>query len=838
MAVDQQKPETSDASVDAAADPVISSKPEVSSDPKSAPAPTHEEGSSETSPGSESNEPLVETSTIAETDTPAADTETAEASVEAAAGPEVEAAVEAESPSQPEVVAAVESPAEPADEALAEPQAETPNDSISSADADSTENVIDDEPEPEKPIKAFTGMITGLRLTLEQADKEDLEDEVELDQDLLKLYESSMTSVEENEIVSGRIVTIGEKDVVIDIGFKSDGIISKNEFDGEINKGDEVRVYLERIEDRHGQLVLSKRRADELSRWQLIEDAHENDSIVEGEIINRIKGGMIVNLYGTEAFLPGSQIDIRPVRDFDAYLGKRMEFKVVKINPMNGNVVVSHKALIEKDLNAQRDQILSTMEAGQVIEGAVKNITDFGVFIDLGGVDGLLHITDLSWGRVGHPSEVVDLDQKLKVVVLDYDKERQRISLGLKQLTPHPWDAIAERFGENSVVQGTVVSITDYGAFVELEKGIEGLVHISEMSWTQHIKHPTEVVSMGDTIDVKVLKIDQEGRKISLGIKQMSPDPWEQLSDRFPAGTVVKGIVRNLTNFGVFVEIDQGIDGLVHISDLSWTKKIRHPGEIVKKGQELDVLILSVDVDNRRLSLGHKQIETNPWNQFENAYPEGTDTSARIVRFLDNGIIVLLPLDVEAFVPGSHLIRNARDLAEVYDVDEELDLRVIEFNFEDRKIVLSERAKKAAEEKKEKQSADRARKKKGPVASDTAAVYRRKSTSGSATLGELSGLDDLKRKMERAESAAAVEPEEEIEPTVATDETVEEPVTEATEPETIAEAEIETPVEDESTGSETEAAEPETIAEAETETPVEDESTDSETDVTEAKPKA
>ncbi|MFV1980542.1 MAG: 30S ribosomal protein S1, partial [Rhodothermia bacterium] len=672
--------------------------------------------------------------------------------------PEVEPESQAEPDTRPEPEVDPETQAESDVTDGLEEQAEP----VAGADAaDIDDSMLDDEPEPEITIHAFTGEISGQVMTLEEADSEDVEEEVELDQELLGLYESSMTSVEENEIVSGRVVTIGEKDVVIDIGFKSDGIVALNEFDGEIKQGDEVRVFLERIEDRHGQLVLSKRRADELTRWQLIEDAHENDTIVEGEIINRIKGGMIVNLYGSEAFLPGSQIDIRPVRDFDAYLGKRMEFKVVKINPMNGNVVVSHKALIEKDLEAQREKILSTMEAGQVIEGAVKNITDFGVFIDLGGVDGLLHITDLSWGRVGHPSEVVDLDEKLKVVVLDYDKDRQRISLGLKQLTPHPWDNIVERFAENSIVQGTVVSITDYGAFVELERGIEGLVHISEMSWTQHIKHPTEVVSLSDQIDVKVLKIDQEGRKISLGIKQLSPDPWEQLTERFPAGSVVKGVVRNLTNFGVFVEIEQGIDGLVHISDLSWTRKIRHPGEIVKKGQELDVLILSVDVENRRLSLGHKQIETNPWNQFENAYPEGTDTVGRIVRFLDNGLIVLLPLEVEAFVPGSHLIKSSRDLAEVYETDQELELRVIEFNFEDRKIVLSERAKKAAEEKREKQSADRARKRKPAPDHKAAATYRRKATSGAATLGELSGLDDLKRKMEAAENIA---PEADLQP--------------------------------------------------------------------------
>jgi small subunit ribosomal protein S1 len=707
---------------------------------------------------------------------------------------EAEATVESESPDAvvPESEGPVEvTKSEP--EAVAEAPSETMEETPSTPDgADEGDqggtDILAEEAEEEPRIMSFTGSITGPVLTLAEADQVDSDDEEEVvDQELLSLYESSMTSVEENQVVSGRVVTVGEKDVVIDIGFKSDGIVPRNEFDEEVSAGTDVEVYLERIEDRNGQLVLSKRRADELRRWQRIEDAHENDSIVEGEIINRIKGGMIVDLFGSEAFLPGSQIDIRPVRDFDAYLGKRMEFKVVKINPMNGNVVVSHKALIEKDLESQREQILSTMEAGQVIEGTVKNITDFGVFIDLGGVDGLLHITDLSWGRVGHPSEVVDLDQKIKVVVLDYDKERQRISLGLKQLTPHPWEDIAERFAENSVVKGKVVSITDYGAFVELDKGIEGLVHISEMSWTQHIKHPTEVVSLDDEIDVKVLKIDQDARKISLGIKQLSPDPWEKLAENFPAGTVTKGIVRNVTNFGVFVEIEQGIDGLVHISDLSWTRKIKHPSEIVSKGQELDVVILSVDQENRRLSLGHKQIDTNPWNQFQSAYAEGSETTGRIVRFLDNGVIVMLPLDVEAFVPGSQLVKSAQDLSEVYTMDQELDLRVIEFNLQDRKIVLSERARRAVAEKKEKQSAERERKRKAKADAKITASYKRATGSGAATLGELSGLEDLKAKMQAAEEEAVASAEEPApEPTVseAKDETTPEHAAESVAEET------------------------------------------------------
>ncbi|MEX0600993.1 MAG: 30S ribosomal protein S1, partial [Rhodothermales bacterium] len=445
----------------------------------------------------------------------------------------------------------------------------------------------------------YTGEIVGRVVTLEELERGDEEDEkaaATYDQ-LMKLVDESFTIVEEQEIVQGRVVSVGEKDVVIDIGFKSDGVVSLNEFDRELEAGDEVEVFVDRLEDYHGQLVLSKTKADKLRRWQRIEEAYDQSSIIEGTIVRRIKGGMIVELDigGMEAFLPGSQIDVRPVRDFDAYLEKRMEFKIVKLNPANENIVVSHKALIEKELQAQREKILSTMEAGQILEGTVKNITDFGVFIDLGGVDGLLHITDLSWGRVSHPSELVDLDEKLNVVVLDYDKERQRISLGLKQLQPHPWEDINEKYDEGETVEGKVVSITDYGAFVELEKGIEGLVHISEMSWTEHIRHPSQMVSLGQLVNVKILNIDKEGKKISLGMKQLEPDPWTGISDRYPPGTVMRGKVRNITNFGVFVEIEPGIDGLVHISDLSWTKKIRHPSEMIKKGQDLDVVILNVD---------------------------------------------------------------------------------------------------------------------------------------------------------------------------------------------------------------------------------------------------
>jgi small subunit ribosomal protein S1 len=571
------------------------------------------------------------------------------------------------------------------------------------------------------------------------------------------LVDQTLTEVTENEIIRGRIVSVGEKDVVIDIGFKSDGIVPKNEFDRELSPGDEVEVFLERIEDYHGQLVLSKTKADQYQRWRRIEEAYEQEKVLEGTIVRRIKGGMIVELFdGVEAFLPGSQIDVRPVRDFDAYLDKKMEFKIVKLNPANENIVVSHKALIEKDLESQRRKILETMEPGQILEGIVKNITDFGVFIDLGGVDGLLHITDLSWGRVSHPSELVSLDDKLNVVVLDYDKDRQRISLGLKQLQSHPWENIGEKYTENLVVEGKVVSITDYGAFVELEKGIEGLVHISEMSWTEHVKHPSQMVALGQLVNVKILNIDEDGKKISLGMKQLEPDPWHGIAERYPAGTVLRGKVRNITNFGVFVEIEAGIDGLVHISDLSWTKKVRHPGEIVKKGQELDVVILNIDEKERRISLGHKQVETNPWNQFAQMYTEGSEVEGKIVRVQDNGVIVELPLEVEAYIPNGEL-KYPQDPAGNYREGDKLtELRVIKFDSQNKDIFLSETAKARDSERSERENADRERR----VARDAERrsvrdFQEQTASSGPTTFGELSGLAALRQQMQDDERAVA-----------------------------------------------------------------------------------
>jgi small subunit ribosomal protein S1 len=504
--------------------------------------------------------------------------------------------------------------------------------------------------------------------------------------------------------------------------------------------------------------MLSKTKADDVRRWQKIEDAFENEGIIEGTIIRRIKGGMIVDLLGAEAFLPGSQIDVRPVRDFDAYLGKTMEYKVVKINATNGNVVVSHKALIEKDLEEQREKILDSMEVGQVLEGQVKNIVDFGVFIDLGGVDGLLHITDLSWGRVGHPSEVVELDQKLNVVVLNYEKERQRISLGLKQLLPHPWENIEEKFAENQTVQGRVVSITDYGAFVELEKGIEGLVHISEMSYTEHIKHPTQKVQLGQIVDVKLLNVDTEEKKISLGMKQLEADPWEGILERYSVGQTSTGIVRNITSFGAFVELEPGIDGLVHVSDLSWTKRIKHPSEVVRKGQELDIQILDIDVAQRRLSLGHKQVQTDPWQQYATAYEENSDTTARITEVTADGLRVELPLEAPGFVPASHLERGG-DPTMSYQEGDELDLRVIRLDRSKRDIILSETAKRMATERAERH-AERSEQVQQRRDEQKAVQQFQSESRGPATIGELSGLEALKAKMEAQEAAAETAPDE------------------------------------------------------------------------------
>jgi small subunit ribosomal protein S1 len=508
---------------------------------------------------------------------------------------------------------------------------------------------------------------------------------------LAKLYSESFKDVKEGEIIKGKVVRIQGDNVILDVGFKSEGSIALIEFgDREVNIGQEVDVVLESVEDQEGNLVLSKTRADFLMIWDKVLRAHETGEIIQGKIVKRIKGGMVVDLMGMEAFLPGSQIDIRPIRDFDAFVGQTMDFKVVKVNIPTENVVVSHKVLVEEEISDQRNAILEGLEKGQILEGTVKAITDFGVFIDLGGVDGLIHITDLSWGRINHPNEVVKLDETIKVVVTDFDEEKRRISLSLKKLLPHPWESIDEKYKIGDKVSGRVVSLTDYGAFIEIEKGIEGLIHNSEMSWTQHIKHPSQVVAMGQVVEAVILSLDKEEKKISLGIKQLEPDPWQSLMQKYPVGSRHAGVARNLTNFGVFVELEPGVDGLVHISDLSWTKKIRHPGEVVKKGEKLDVVVLGVDVDQRKISLGHKQIGNNPWDTFEKNYSIGAFTNGKIVRIIEKGLIAELPEDVDGFVPTTQLSTSKiKNVANHFPIDSELPLKVIEFDKENKKIVLS-----------------------------------------------------------------------------------------------------------------------------------------------------
>jgi len=604
-----------------------------------------------------------------------------------------------------------------------------------------------EQPEPEtaeeelqlakkSEVATFTGERSAKVYTLdelEEASEDYSDDEFH---NLVQMYEGTLTSITEKEIVSGRVVSVDEKYVIVDIGFKSEGIVPVNEFRSveDVKPGDEIEVFLDRVEDREGQLVLSRRKANTLRVWQKIEEVHEKQEVIEGHIKRRIKGGMVVDVFGIDAFLPGSQIDVRPVRDFDAYVGRNMEFLVVKLNMSSENVVVSHRALVETDLEDQRQEILSSMEAGQILEGIVKNITDFGVFIDLGGVDGLLHITDLSWGRVEHPSEICRLDQRLNVVVLEFDEERKRISLGLKQLQPHPWDEIDKKYPENTKVQGKVVSIADYGAFIELEKGVEGLVHISEMSWTQHIKHPSQLVEKNQIIECVILNINKNERKVSLGVKQLENDPWQDITERYPINSRHHGVVRNLTNFGVFVELEPGIDGLVHISDLSWTDKVNHPSEIVSKGDKIEVSILSVDFDNRRISLGHKQITDNPWQKFAAEYNLGSEVEGTVARHTEKGAFVKLPHGLEGFLPVNE-VDEQKEFKNNFKTDTEVKLSIVEFDEQSRHIKLSE---KDATRKSAEKELKKLQKKKEEGDQPT----------GALTLGEMSGLSDLKKKMD------------------------------------------------------------------------------------------
>ena len=562
-------------------------------------------------------------------------------------------------------------------------------------------------------------------------------------EELEKAYDSTLNKVNDREVVDGTVIAMNKREVVVNIGYKSDGIIPLSEFryNPDLKVGDTVEVYIENQEDKKGQLILSHKKARATRSWDRVNAALENEEIIKGYIKCRTKGGMIVDVFGIEAFLPGSQIDVKPIRDYDVFVGKTMEFKVVKINQEFKNVVVSHKALIEAELEQQKKEIIGKLEKGQVLEGTVKNITSYGVFIDLGGVDGLIHITDLSWGRVSDPKEVVELDQKLNVVILDFDDEKKRIALGLKQLTPHPWDALDANLQVGDKVKGKVVVMADYGAFIEIAPGVEGLIHVSEMSWSQHLRSAQDFMKVGDEVEAVILTLDREERKMSLGIKQLKADPWETIEEKYPVGSKHVAKVRNFTNFGVFVEIEEGVDGLIHISDLSWTKKVKHPSEFTQIGADIEVQVLEIDKENRRLSLGHKQLEENPWDVFETVFTVGSIHEGTIIEMLDKGAVVALPYGVEGFATPKHLVKEDGSQAQL---DEKLEFKVIEFNKDAKRIILShsrifEDAAKAEEKAEKKATKKSSKKEEAPMIQNQAA---------STTLGDIDALAALKEQLE------------------------------------------------------------------------------------------
>ena len=564
---------------------------------------------------------------------------------------------------------------------------------------------------------------------------------------IAEAYDKTLSNVAVGEVVEGTVTAITKREVFVNIGYKSEGVIPVSEFryNPDLKVGDKIEVYVESAEDKNGQLALSHKKARQLKSWDRVNEALEKDEVIKGYIKCRTKGGMIVDVYGIEAFLPGSQIDVKPIRDYDVYVDKTMEFKVVKINQEYRNVVVSHKALIEAELEAQKQIIMSKLEKGQILEGTVKNITSYGVFVDLGGVDGLIHITDLSWGRVNHPEEIVKLDEKIRVVILDFDDQKKRIALGLKQLTPHPWEALDPNLKVGDKVKGRVVVMADYGAFVEIAPGVEGLIHVSEMSWSQHLRSAQDFLKVGDEVEAVILTLDRNERKMSLGIKQLTPDPWENIEVKYPVGTKCKAKVRNFTNFGVFVEIEEGIDGLIHISDLSWTKKIKHPGEFTQVGADIDVVVLEIDKENRRLSLGHKQLEENPWNTFETQFPVDSIHEGTVTELTDKGAVVALGENVEGFCPSRQLVKEDGTTPKVGD---KLNFKVIEFSKASRRITLSHlrtyddaRREAVAAEKAEKRAAADATK--STVKKINASVEK-------TTLGDIAGLAALKSAMEAA----------------------------------------------------------------------------------------
>ena len=561
-------------------------------------------------------------------------------------------------------------------------------------------------------------------------------------------YDQTLSNVTVGEVVEGTVTGINKREVIVNVGYKSEGIIPVSEFryNPDLKVGDKIEVYVESAEDKNGQLALSHKKARQLKSWDRVNEALEKDEIIKGYIKCRTKGGMIVDVFGIEAFLPGSQIDVKPIRDYDVYVDKTMEFKVVKINQEFRNVVVSHKALIEAELEAQKQIIMSKLEKGQILEGTVKNITSYGVFVDLGGVDGLIHITDLSWGRVNHPEEIVSLDQKINVVILDFDEAKKRIALGLKQLTPHPWEALDPNLKVGDKVKGRVVVMADYGAFVEIAPGVEGLIHVSEMSWSQHLRSAQEFMKVGDEVEAVILTLDREERKMSLGIKQLTPDPWENIETKYPVGTRTTAKVRNFTNFGVFVEIEEGIDGLIHISDLSWTKKVKHPGEFTQVGADIEVVVLEIDKENRRLSLGHKQLEENPWNEFESQYAVESVHEGTISEITDKGAVVALSGEIEGFCPARQLVKEDGSTPKVGD---KLDFKVIEFSKATKRILVSH-TRTFDDTRRQEAQAERAERRKADDAAKDS-VKKINASVEKTTLGDIAGLAALKAAMEKEE---------------------------------------------------------------------------------------
>ena len=642
---------------------------------------------------------------------------------------EVKEETESEENSKTEETTIEEAPVEQEVETVEETETESPIEEVIETEV---KDVV--EVKEEKPIKVAEEEFDWEKL--ESSDYNENERE-----DLEKEYLPTLSKVEDKKVLDGTVVRVTDREVIIDINFKSDGVIGRTEFryNPDLKPGDTVEVLVEKQEDKNGQLILSHRRARVLRAWEKVNTAEDTGEIVEGTIRSRTKGGMIVEVFGIEAFLPGSQIDVKPIRDYDEYVGKKMEFKVLKVNEAFRNVVVSHKALIEADIEEQKKEIMSKLEKGQVLEGVVKNTTSYGVFIDLGGVDGLIHITDLSWGRIAHPEEIVTLDEKINVVILDFDEGKKRIQLGLKQLSEHPWNSLDENLKVGDAIKGKVVVVADYGVFVEIQPGIEALLHVSEMSWSTHLRSANDFFKVGDEVDAQILTLDKEERKMSLGIKQMQEDPWSVITKKFPVDSKHNVKVINFTNFGIFVELDEGIDGLVHISDLSWTKKIKHPAEFTSVGEMLDVVVLDIDIENRRISLGHKQLEDNPWDTYQTLFVEGNVYKGKVVEMFEKGALIVLEHDVEAFAPKRHLEKESGASA---GVGEELDFKVLEFSKENKKILLSHTETFKQAEKKAKKTAAKTAKK---------AVKKIQETQQKSTLADLEVLSDLKDDIDKKE---------------------------------------------------------------------------------------